>query len=152
MNMRKLQTGVALIEAMVAILIFSAGILAIVGLLAASTKSVGDAKYRLDASLLANQLVGQMLGSINRSTTAAQQLTVLNNSFSSPSGAAYLAWVNSVNSALPGSTAAPPLVVISATASTSPTNPSNQAVVTINWNAPNEPTGAHVYTTVAQIR
>jgi len=152
MNMRKLQAGVALIEAMVAILVFSAGILAIVGLLAVSTKNSGDAKYRLDASLLANQLVGQMLGSINRSTTSAQQLTALNNNFSSPNGAAYLAWVNGVNAALPGSTAVAPTVVISATASTSPTSPSNQAVVTINWNAPNEPAGAHVYTTIAQIR
>jgi type IV pilus assembly protein PilV len=49
-----------LIEGLVAILIFSFGILAIVGLLASTTRFSTDAKYRADASFLANQSIGTM--------------------------------------------------------------------------------------------
>lgn len=146
MNTRQQQTGSMLLEALIAILIFSIGILAIVGLLAASTKSAGDAKYRSDASLLANQLVGQMLGS-NKST-----LTILQNNFQSPNGTAYTAWLPGVTAALPGAAATPPTVVITQAPSTSSLTPSSQATITINWNAPNEAAGAHTYVTVAQIR
>lgn len=54
------QQGIALVEALIAILIFSLGILAIVGLQAATLKRTTDAKYRVDASFLANQILGEM--------------------------------------------------------------------------------------------
>ncbi len=54
------QEGSSLLEALVAILIFSIGIVALMGLQAASLKNVADSKFRADASFLANQLVGQM--------------------------------------------------------------------------------------------
>ena len=54
------QEGVALIEGLIAILIFSLGILSIVGLQAVTLKQSTDAKYRLDASFLANQILGEM--------------------------------------------------------------------------------------------
>lgn len=154
-KIRKQQTGSMVLEALIGILIFSLGILAVVGLLAASTKSAGDAKYRSDASLLANQLVGQMLESINRTSTSAQQLTSLQASFSSPSGPAYLAWLNQVAAYLPdavGASAVQPTVVITQTPVTSATTPSNQAVITLKWNSPNEAVGLHKYIAVAQIR
>lgn len=56
----KAQAGALLIEAMVAILIFSFGVLAIVGMQAATLRQTTDAKYRLDASFLANQILGEM--------------------------------------------------------------------------------------------
>lgn len=49
-----------ILEALIAILIFSFGILAIVALQAVSVKLAGDAKYRADASLLAEELLAQM--------------------------------------------------------------------------------------------
>lgn len=49
-----------LLEALIGILIFSAGILALVGLQAAAINSVADAKYRTDASFLTNQIIAQM--------------------------------------------------------------------------------------------
>ena len=146
MNTRKQQTGSMLLEALIAILIFSMGILAVVGLQAASIKNAGDAKYRSDASLLANQLVGQMLVG-NRATLATLQAN-----FQSPNGPAYISWLNGVAAALPGASAVPPTVVIAQTASTSAGTPSKQATITIRWNAPSEAPGAHTYTTVAQIR
>lgn len=54
------QGGSVLLEALIAILIFSMGILAIVGLQANSFNSVGEAKYRLEASYAANQIVSTM--------------------------------------------------------------------------------------------
>lgn len=54
------QGGVVLLEVLVSILIFSIGILALVGLQAAAIASVGDAKYRVDASQVAQQEIGLM--------------------------------------------------------------------------------------------
>ncbi len=54
------QAGVVLIEALVGVLIFSIGILAIIGMQAFAVEQVADAKYRLDASMIANQQIGRM--------------------------------------------------------------------------------------------
>lgn len=54
------QRGVLLLEALIAILIFSMGILALVGLQAASINSVVEAKYRVDASFYANRIISEM--------------------------------------------------------------------------------------------
>lgn len=51
------QSGVILLEALLAILIFSLGILALVGLQAAAVKQSADAKYRTEAALLANEVI-----------------------------------------------------------------------------------------------
>ena len=58
------QQGVVLIEALIAILIFSMGIMALLGLQAAMIKNTSDNKYRADASFIANNvlaLCGQTL-------------------------------------------------------------------------------------------
>lgn len=52
------QQGVVIIETLVAILIFSMAVLAIVGLQAAMIKNTGDAKFRADAGYIAQQRVG----------------------------------------------------------------------------------------------
>jgi type IV pilus assembly protein PilV len=54
------QQGVALLEALIAILIFSVGVLAIVGLQAFMLKNTSDSKYRADASYIAQQRIGTM--------------------------------------------------------------------------------------------
>jgi type IV pilus assembly protein PilV len=54
------QQGVVLIEAMIAILIFSIGILAIVGLQATMVKNTADSKFRSDASYIAQARIGEM--------------------------------------------------------------------------------------------
>ena len=54
------QRGMMLVEGMIAILIFSFGILAIIGTQAVAIKQTTDAKYRVDASFLANQSIGAM--------------------------------------------------------------------------------------------
>ncbi|MBK8385246.1 MAG: hypothetical protein IPL11_06065 [Candidatus Accumulibacter sp.] len=62
-NTDKAQAGVMLLEALIGILIFSLGILSLVALQATSIQLTSDAKYRTDASLLANRLIGQMWAS-----------------------------------------------------------------------------------------
>jgi type IV pilus assembly protein PilV len=54
------QRGVVLLEAMVAILLFSMGVLALVGLQAAMIKNTGDSKFRSDACFIAQQRLGVM--------------------------------------------------------------------------------------------
>lgn len=137
------QQGSMLIEALVAILIFSMGILAIVGLQATSVKLSTDAKYRSDASLLANQLIGQM-------SVAAPDTATLIAGFSSPNGADYLTWVaSSVQPNLPGVTGArlPTVAVVAVNAAT-------QVTVTLRWQAPSEADAStvHSYIAIAQIR
>lgn len=54
------QHGIVLIEAMVAILIFSIGILGIVGMQANMVKNTSDAKYRAEASHIAQKRIGEI--------------------------------------------------------------------------------------------
>jgi type IV pilus assembly protein PilV len=88
------QKGVMFLEALLAILIFSIGILAIIGMQAAAVRSVADSKYRADAAYLANQIIGDMwtnrtnLGSYGYSGGTASPLLAT--------------WVNRVKSTLPG--------------------------------------------------
>lgn len=131
------QRGSVVLEALISILLFSIGILAIIGLQAASIKNVAAAKYRTDASLLANQVIGQMW--VSDKTNAS-----LVANFSSPAGGNYVTWADSVAQALPGVSGVPanaPTVVIDA---------SNNATVTVFWQAPNE-AAAHNYTAIAVV-
>lgn len=54
------QQGVVLVEAMIAILIFSIGVLGIVGMQANMVKNTSDAKYRTEASDIAQERIGQI--------------------------------------------------------------------------------------------
>ena len=58
---RKLrQQGVVLLETLIAILIFSMAVIAIIGVEAVMIKNTSDAKYRADASYIAQQRIGLM--------------------------------------------------------------------------------------------
>jgi len=59
-DMKKPQQGSVLIEALVGILIFSMGVLALVGLQSAMVKNTSDAKYRADASFIAHQRLSSL--------------------------------------------------------------------------------------------
>lgn len=54
------QTGVVLLEVLISFLIFSLGILGLVGLQGTMVKNTTDAQYRSEATLLAQQRIGQM--------------------------------------------------------------------------------------------
>lgn len=54
------ERGSVLLEGLIAILIFSLGVLGLVGLQASSMRATTQAKGRIDASLVANQLIARM--------------------------------------------------------------------------------------------
>jgi type IV pilus assembly protein PilV len=68
------QTGSVLLEALIAILIFSIGILALVGMQVAAISNVSDAKYRSTAGFLANQIVGTIWSTRNNALNASNVL------------------------------------------------------------------------------
>lgn len=132
------QRGSVILESLIAMLIFSMGILAIVGLQGASIRNVAGAKYRTDASLLANQIIGRMW-------TTDKATASLQNDYNSPNGLMYLAWASNVQQSLPG--------VISGVAGTMPTisiDGNNEARITIQWQSPGE-NAPHNYVAIARI-
>lgn len=136
-----------LLEALLSILIFSVGVLAIIGLQTASIKQSADSKYRSDASLLANELLGEMWVSDRTPATLQTQFQT--------GGSSYNNWLNHVTGAapysasegLPGAADNPPTVLVDLTAATP------AVTITINWRAPYEPlTALHSYSIVALIK
>ena len=139
-NWRGKQQGSMLLEGLIAILIFSMGILAIVGLQAASIKNTTDAKFRSDAAFLANKVIAQMW--VADTSTGANLATLFNTG-----GGGYNAWLPEVQSGLPGATGAnvPTIVVVPGGMAGS-----NVATVTLAWQAPGD-SAAHSYVATAQI-
>ena len=72
-NSVKTQSGVLLIEVMIAILIFSFGLLGLAGLQANATQNSTNAEERIRASLLANDMVSMLWvkQSVNNTNTTA---------------------------------------------------------------------------------
>src|SRR5436190_24304943 len=79
-QIRRAQQGAFLLEALIGILIFSLGILGIVGLQAQAIRFTNDSEYRAEAIYLANSLISQMWGD-KRDTLKAN--------YESPGGAKY---------------------------------------------------------------
>ncbi|MGV8934225.1 MAG: type IV pilus modification protein PilV [Gallionellaceae bacterium] len=146
----KLQHGSALLEALISILIFSMGILALLGLQAAAIKNSGDAKYRADATYLASQIIGQMwVDRINIATYAHNPSPPSANC--APTVAAstnnnVVSWLAQTNALLPGASGVRQQITIN------PITPDNvrPVTVTVCWQAPQELT-PHNFVVNAQI-
>lgn len=54
------QSGAVLLEALIAVLLFSLGVLALAGLQATMIKNTDDAKYRAEATFIAQQKFGEI--------------------------------------------------------------------------------------------
>ncbi len=138
------QSGSVILEALIAILIFSVGILALVGMQATAINNVSDAKYRADAGFLSDQIIGVMWANRVASTVAGVTTYTPDPTFACNTASGVCAntvvqqWAASdVAAALPNSTAN---VAISG----------SQATVTLTWRPPKAIT-AHRQTTVAII-
>lgn len=129
------QKGATLLEALIGILIFSVGILALVGMQALAIKQMTDAKYRSDAGFFANEIIGYMW--VNRGSLASYDF----NGTGTPP-AALGGWVTSIQNGLPGVTATAnlPIVVVVGTTVT----------VTVRWQVPGG-SAAHRHITMAYI-
>ena len=139
------ERGVMLLEALIAILIFSIGILAVVGMQSIAIKDVTSAKYRSEAAYLAQELLSQMwtdngnIGTYAYTGTGTVPTKIAN-------------WVAKVQQKLPDSTNQLPIVTL--------TNPTPNAVtptgatvqITVRWRLPEEITQnlpAHTHTVIA---
>jgi type IV pilus assembly protein PilV len=126
--------GVALLEVLVALLIFMFGILGLVGLQAALTRAQTSGKFRVDATFLAEEYVGTLWGdTANVGTyviTGGSCVTTANQSCAD--------WVSKVANRLPEGAA---VVTVAA---------SGVVTIKVNWTVPSE--GAHTYESVATIR
>jgi type IV pilus assembly protein PilV len=119
------QTGVALLEALIAILVFSLGILTVISIQGTSVKLAADAQLRTKAALLAGRLVGQMW-------TSGDKIVDLEPKFKT-GGSAYTAWLADVKTALPGvDSDTEPTVTVDISAGQS----NGVVVITLFWRTP----------------
>lgn len=149
---KTVQSGMALLEALIGILIFSLGILAMVAMQAASVSAVADAQYRIEAVNAANQLLSQIWVNIDRTSLASTQASLqtfehqtggvpASCDFSGAPGTnpAVTAWLNHLNTGrggeplLPGTKAAMQQIDVD-------TGVSNRVTITLCWQAPGDTT------------
>jgi len=139
------QRGSFLIEALIGILIFSLGILALVGMQAAAISAQSDARYRTEASNLAQQMVNNIWLNVTRTNAAALQASLVNFEHQPTGGACNFSgtasanalvtdWIDSVTAAgsgLPGATTAMPQIPVNTAA-----GGYNRGAFTICWLPP----------------
>jgi len=125
---RPAQNGVMLLESLVAVLVVAFGVLGLVSLWAGSIKDDSEAKYRIDASLLANEMIGQMW--LDRAN--------LTTSYSAPTQ-----WTNRVAATLPSGTGS---IVVEVDPNVTP---QLRATITVQWKQPGA--ARHTFVSVAQI-
>ncbi len=155
---RRLQQGSLLLEALISILIFSLGVLAIVGLQVSSVNLSSDAKYRADASMLASQYVGKMWEDLAVAVSAPSvscsnpfSISQFDN-YKSPAGTNYLPWWTLVQEQLPNATA---LVETTTVLAPFPCMPGTQqssmttVSIEIGWQLPGG--DKHKYVTIATV-
>ncbi|MFN0315292.1 MAG: hypothetical protein ACKVQA_09675 [Burkholderiales bacterium] len=130
-NMRRAQGGVMLLEALLSMLLFAFGILAVMGLQAFSIRASTDSVYRSQASFLANQVIGEMWTD-NKTTLAANYAT---------GGPKYITWKSLVVARLPGSDTNAPTITV---------GPNNVVTVNVRWDVPGAE-APHNFVMLAQI-
>lgn len=114
--------GFSLLEVLISVLLFSVGLLALIGMQAAVVGNAMDAEYRVQASYQANRIVGRMW--VDRANLAE---------YDTESGASddLDTWLKEVAEALPGATGsnAPKITVNAAT---------GQVDIVIRWKRPGD--------------
>ena len=146
--MRKIQQGVMLLEALIAILIFSIGILAIVGMQATAVRTVTESRSRAEAALYANQLLGQMWGdAVNASLYAYPGSGAVPARLKDWHDA--VTGVTDPKRGLPGAATVKPIITI-----TNPTAAGATVEIQVFWRNPEEEAQnvpAHNYTVMAAV-
>ena len=113
--------GGTLLEGLLAIVLFSMGLLAILRLLTVSAIDSGNAQYRSEASLLASDLISRMW-------TGDRSFNGINVRFGDTASDDYKDWLASVQQRLPGVTALSHVPVITI-------GPDRRVTVSLSWQA-----------------
>lgn len=122
------QQGVVLLEALIGILIFSLGVLALVAMQAVSISNVSNARYRTEAAFLANEIISEIW--VDRGAGYANVATYAVSNGSGGNASAQN-WVQKVRTLLPGSDVNGPDIAIA-----TPAAGGRQVTVTLRWKAP----------------
>lgn len=144
--------GFVLLEALIAIAIFSFALLGLIGLQAVSVRNSAEAKHRADAAYFANQIIAQMW--VDRASLANYSYRAADSacdvSTTAPAYAAVTNWLTDMEAVLPGvkanaTSSRKPKIVVDASAITS-----TAVTVTICWAQPND-SAVHNHVVSAQI-
>jgi type IV pilus assembly protein PilV len=143
----KQQRGFVLIEAMIAILIFSLGILGMVAMGGTAVSAQSDAQYRTEAAALAEDIASDIALNAGLPSSPAFQVNI--DSYAHLTGGAcgaftgapsgnpkVTAWVNRVTAAgtgLPGATATSQQILV-----TAPPADFNRIDITVCWRGPSD--------------
>jgi type IV pilus assembly protein PilV len=124
------EQGVMMIEVLIGILIFSIGILAMLGMQTLAMRASIDSKYRAEAGFLANEIVGVMWGD-------PANLTSYDTASCGATNRCAI-WLARVQNTLPGGIA--PTITVT----------NRQVQVVVQWQGPGQGTPSN-HTMVAQI-
>lgn len=118
------QRGGSLLEGLLAIVLFSVGLMSLLMLLSASLVETGNARYRSEASMLASDLIAQMW-------TGDRSLTELRARFTESTSEDYQRWLDTVHSRLPGTSGTTNLPTITI-------DDQRRVKILIRWQAPGD--------------
>jgi type IV pilus assembly protein PilV len=138
--------GVVLIDVLIAVVVFAVGVLAVMALQATAIQQSSQAKYRADATMLANALISRMWLT-DRQVATLQATFIAGN-------AGYDEWLASVAAALPGAAENPPAVTVASVAGGPGAPDTARVTVQLRWRLPSAAVGDPVnqLVMVTQIR
>ena len=125
-RVRRRPSGSTLVEGLLAIAVFSVGLVGLLTLLSGAMVDGANAQYRSEAGLLASDLVGRMW-------TGDRSRAGLQRRFGEPDSAEYDDWRRRVQAVLPGVTDA-------ANAPQVRIGEQRDVTITLGWQAPGEAT------------
>lgn len=143
------QSGVALLEVLVALLIFSIGIAGLMGMQAASMRTVSESKMRMEAAFWIDQLIGEMWvdtrDAVNDKVDVAR-LTARYAGTGGAGGVVYQRWAGRLTDTAAGGlpfpqpvpTALQPVVAVDA---------AGLVTITVFWQAPSDVAPRQLVTT-----
>jgi type IV pilus assembly protein PilV len=151
LSSRESRQGFVLLDALVAIVIFSFGILGMVALQSSSIQLTSNANYRMNAAMLADQVIAQMW------TDPANLASGGYAGTKGAGGTQYTAWLDTITcsskaastSCLPGVSTNPPSIVIGTGVTVNGVT-DYPVTVTVNWQAPGDP-NPHSYVSITEI-
>jgi type IV pilus assembly protein PilV len=139
-QLRSGQQGVMLLEALIGLLIFSLGILALVALQSVSISNVSNAKFRVEAAFAAEEIMNRMWVD-----SGVQLANVQNYRYPGGNAPYLMAWLGRLQGSqgLPGTMTYPPIIQVLPSTITVQQAPDPLVIqqvrevrVTIRWKAP----------------
>jgi len=147
------QRGVMLLEALIGLMIFSIGILAMIGMQAAAFSAAADAKYRADAAAYANDILSRIWVGVDRTSDANTIASLARFQYNTggancaftggaadATNTALTTWVSAVTATtgMLGATAAMQQITVAGAGALAGSPDRNRVTVTICWQSPQD--------------